>query len=227
MSHSTGGGGYFAGSGGATGGHLTGSRHLCSVQPTYAAVPKRKLLESILVVGDRVTFPTSTDAVRLYMRPFIKDVQTGEVLLPSDCVDFLTTVEQMLAGIVTKETMFLMVDRAYVKAGQTHRRPGAHVDGNWIAADDDKEFREMYPETIILASDVAGCVGHRGKYADRIGKGGQCDSVNFDKLERVIMKPNRAYLGNVYMIHESIPVTKTCVRTLIRINVPRHELQQP
>jgi hypothetical protein len=43
-------------------------------------------------------------------------------------------------------------------------------------------------------------------------------------MRRIILKANTAYAGNVTMIHESIPIPLNCERTLVRINVPHHQL---
>lgn len=78
-------------------------------------------------------------------------------------------------------------------------------------------------ETLILASNVAGCVAYIGDFDGRlISKGGDCSKVDLSRMIAVKLKPGIAYAGNVTMIHESIPVSKDCKRTLVRINVPGH-----
>jgi len=74
-----------------------------------------------------VEFPEFTGE-RIYMREFKQ--ADG---LPSDLARWQPTVDQMLYGINTEHSIYLMVDQAVVPAGQSHRRPGIHIDGIWLA----------------------------------------------------------------------------------------------
>ena len=73
-----------------------------------------------------VDFPEFTGE-RVYMRDFKQ--ADG---LPSDLARWQPTVDQMLAGIKTNDSIFLMIDQGIVEPGMTHRRPGIHVDGVWL-----------------------------------------------------------------------------------------------
>lgn len=53
--------------------------------------------------------------------------------LPPHLNHWQETVDNMLDGIQSHEPIYFMVDQAYVPAGLSHRRPGVHVDGYWIA----------------------------------------------------------------------------------------------
>lgn len=64
---------------------------------------------------------------RVYMREFTK--RDG---LPVDLTRWQPTIDAMLDGVTTEGPIFLMVDQGFVNAGNTHRRPGPHVDGRWI-----------------------------------------------------------------------------------------------
>lgn len=75
----------------------------------------------------KVQFPAFL-AERVYMREF--RLETG---LPSDLKRWQPTIDQMLAGVDTDGPIYLMVDQGHVRANTSHRRPGAHVDGYWIA----------------------------------------------------------------------------------------------
>jgi hypothetical protein len=71
---------------------------------------------------------------------------------------------------------------------------------------------------IILASDVLGCVGYAGNYNSQIADGGSVE-LKTDHLEQVQFTPGQVWAGNVFMLHESIPVAQTGLRTIVRLNV--------
>lgn len=82
-----------------------------------------------------------------------------------------------------------------------------------------KDATFEHPEAIILASNIAACVGYRGEFEGPIGDGGDCSHVDLSSLERVDMEPFTTYLGNVTCLHASMPVTENCDRQLVRLNV--------
>lgn len=149
--------------------------------------------------------------------------------LPERLSRWQPTVNAMLRGIIAAPPgkLYLMIDQGRVTAGHTQRRPGRHIDGNWVedmSIADHASGKGMYPETLVLASNVEGCCAWVGAYFDKIGKGGDCTAVDVSHMRRIILKANTAYAGNVTMIHESIPILLNCERTLVRINVPHHQL---
>lgn len=73
----------------------------------------------------QVMFPQWTGE-RVYMVPFFQ--KDG---LPFDLVRWQPTVDAMMDGIKTDLPIYLMIDQGIVKAGNTHRRKGIHVDGYW------------------------------------------------------------------------------------------------
>jgi hypothetical protein len=75
-------------------------------------------------------------------------------------------------------------------------------------------------ELLFLASDVAGCRGYEGAFNEPIEEGGDCSHVDISHTRSMDMKPFVAYAGNVMMLHESLPMTHTCQRTVVRLNVP-------
>lgn len=85
------------------------------------------MIESVIHEGGKVTFP-AFNRERHYMIPFMQ--REG---LPKELQHWQETVDDMLDGIKTHEPIYFMADQSYVHAGLTHRRPGVHVDGYWIA----------------------------------------------------------------------------------------------
>lgn len=168
-------------------------------------------------------------------------------------------VDVMLAGIYTEDTIYLMVDQDFIKAGTPHRRPGIHIDGYWHPGDTVHQshmpnrsgmHREYPPghgplparhapvpthasggadwnnpdfsedEAIILMTNVSAARGYAGEWDGFIGHGGDCSKVDVTLLDPIDFEANRAYHGNVSMLHQSLPVEVDCERTVIRLNCP-------
>ena len=140
----------------------------------------------------------------------------------------------MLSQVDTDQPIFLMVDQGVVKSKTSHRRPGPHIDGYWIEElqthGGTKPGHRMHihpwdtinlsdPESIILASDVVGCKGYVGDWQGVLREGGDCSDICLDDLSEMTMEANKAYIGNVSFIHESIPLPFETKRTLVRLNL--------
>lgn len=75
-------------------------------------------------------------------------------------------------------------------------------------------------EAIILASDIQACRGWNGLYDHTDMPNGDCSHVNVQELQEMMFRKNTVYVGNVTMLHESLPVEFDTLRTVIRLNVP-------
>lgn len=188
------------------------------------------MYQSIVQERGKVRF-ADFSSERIYMREFT--IMSG---LPHDLSHWQETVDDMLTGIETDESIYLMVDQQEVKDGQLHRRPGMHVDGYWNAAlnfhGGGHEGRRRhssggsswsepdfsYPQAILLASDVSACIGYEGSYDGLIGEGGSADGIYGD-LTSKRFESGKVYAGNVGMLHESIPMPVSARRTVVRLNV--------
>ncbi len=203
-------------------GRVAGGGHWTIAEQRAAFMRGYPPLKSRIEQRAKVTFPTTGPlAERIYMQPFLKVGE--EILLPSSMARWIPTVATMLQGIETTSRMYLMVDRSVVKAGQSQRRPGPHIDGHWRESGggtvDAADFEDN--ELIILASNVEGCVAYVGSYPRVDFKpGGDCSGMNLSKLKKVRLLADYVYVGTVATIHESVPIKQDCFRTLVRINVP-------
>lgn len=149
--------------------------------------------------------------------------------LPKNLARWQPTVDAMLVGIETNKPIYLMIDQGEVKAGQTHRRGGVHIDGNWIEkigahgvvlVRSGWGTKNLKPEALILASNVEACVAYVGEVDGEPREGGDCSHLNLATTKPVRLKAGRAYIGNATMLHESLPVKTDCKRTVVRLNVP-------
>ena len=173
-----------------------------------------------------VSFPKFTGE-KVYMREFYK--RTG---LPFDLRRWQPTVDMMLAEIESDEPIYLMIDQAQTEAGAFHRRSWLHVDGYWDAKSQTWPPSPNNPhlaidpsdvspkEAIVLASNVLGSRAFVGRFNVMPKTGNDCASISANGLRRVDMLPDIVYVGNVSMLHESIPVERDCLRTVVRLNVP-------
>lgn len=183
-----------------------------------------------------VDFPMHT-MERVYMKEFRKE--TG---LPQELSRWQPTIDQMLMEVDTDGPIYLMIDQGLVKANTTHRRKGVHIDGYWIPElqahggggghihtssgrwDNRPEWNttsEDWPdEAIILASSVSASAAYIGEWDGEIKEGGDCSHLDLSSLQRLALQASKAYAGNVTMLHESTPVIKDVLRSLVRLNVP-------
>lgn len=97
------------------------------------------MLQSIVKEIGPVEFPAFTGE-RVYMLEIFKDKP-----LPETLKRWEPTVAQMLVGVDTDGPVYLMIDQKMVKATETHRRPGMHIDGFWMP-----ENRAHGPAHIIM-----------------------------------------------------------------------------
>lgn len=179
-------------------------------------------MDSVVQQRGAVMFPEFTGE-RVYMHEFRKP--SG---LPKYLARWKDTVDAMLDGIDVDGPIYLMVDQARVMAGTAHRRPGVHVDGFWEPA----RLAHGHPghgghridgetqETLLLASNVMGCRGYVGSYAQKARDKGDCSHVDLSGLIAVDFEPYRCYSGHALtMLHESVPLAQDALRTVVRLNV--------
>lgn len=197
-------------------------------------------------MGSRVPFPAHIGE-RIYMLPF-------ERKLPAKYARWQPTVDAMLSGVDHDGRCYLMVDQGTVEAGKSQRRPGLHVDGNWVEElnchggghrhrghghpppppkpnhvnargrwDQPKPSWNHFqyaPEAIVLAADVLGAVAYAGEFKADIGPGGEVET-DVSRMDFVPLTAGLAWIGNVTMLHESIPLPARTQRTVVRINAPQ------
>lgn len=101
-----------------------------------------------------------------------------------------------------------------IPAGHIHpsRSPG-HLHGGYR------------PEMIILASDVAACRALIGEFDGDPAADGDCSHVDIGGCSSLRLEAGRAYYGNVTLLHETLSVDQSVLRTLVRLNIPGGELR--
>ena len=173
---------------------------------------------------------------------------TGKVsMLPFDLetlneipLEFNSMVTNMIKFLPMKKGIaYLTVDGKLVKEGQTHRRGGMHIDGNYIhdisswgggggwkvgeggrilSSKHHKLSYESQTGGMLIASTYPACKGWNGEFEGNPYVGGDCSRIKVG--EGFMMKPHTLYYGNSQFLHESLPIDKTTHRVVARITLP-------
>jgi hypothetical protein len=111
---------------------------------------------------------------------------------------------------------YLTVDEALVRGGESHRRPGIHVDstGAWSGG-------PAYAGNgmLVVASDVGG-VAWPGDHAGDVGPDGDCDHLRAALPPSVPMRAGRVYRCSATMLHEGVPLQRDALRQFVRLSLP-------
>lgn len=174
---------------------------------------------------------------QLYMHP----LDVADPRMPAEFARWQSFVESLLPFVpLTEGEIYVTIDEKQLRAGQTHRRPRAHIDGIWQPAksahgtpghgmpnDGGGSHRTHFMPAnsgggLILVSSFEGCRGYRGEYHGEFGQGGDLEHLRdqLDAMESFIMKPDHVYQCNVFAAHESIPVAHDVHRSLVRLSLP-------
>jgi hypothetical protein len=161
--------------------------------------------------------------------------------------EFKRIATKMLDGIKHNGgNAFFTIHGKRLKKGQTLRRGGPHIDGNyephlmtfggggWKVGQDGPAIntalhaRQYNNERggIILASNYEACLGWIGNYDGLPKTGGDCSHIKLD--EPFLLERNKIYYGNNHFIHESLEVKDDVHRVFARITMPEdHEFNPP
>ena len=189
-------------------------------------------MKSILTEGGNVVFPEYLGE-RAYMIHINKHQS-----LPEQYARWQGVVDSMLIGVETEDTIFMTIDQGHIEKGCSQRREGAHIDGNWLPdinahgtgghitmgwdSGGGWVKENLTAGGIIMASDCDGAKAYIGNFDGVCGKGGDCSHMDLSSARTVVMKPNKIYLGNVTMVHETVPVVENINRTFVRLTLPEN-----
>lgn len=171
--------------------------------------------------------------IRVLMMPFkIEDIQTT---IPFESWKF-TLQEIMKVSPCKAGTAYLTIDELSLKAGDTHRRPGLHVDGWKDESGNDGSWggggwgSSVDGEGMLLITNVLGSVGYQQKFLGTPNKFGDCEHlrVQIDRsylisnqpTKKINFEPSVIYRLDGLTVHESIPVKEDCNRQFVRISMP-------
>jgi hypothetical protein len=120
---------------------------------------------------------------------------------------------------------YLTIDEAELRRGETHRRPGLHVDG----VGEDGQDAGAYgggggyaAHGMVLMANVLGCVGWAQEFHGAPGLDGDCAHLaeQCRMEDAIFFEPLRAYWCGPLAVHQAVPVQQDCRRQFMRVSMP-------
>lgn len=174
----------------------------------------------IIDTGKKIEFPEFTET-NLYMHfIFLSHPQ-----IPSGLKAFEPIVREMVKLVeVPKEQdgAYLTIDCQEVPMGQTHRRGGVHIDGNYERGWTTGWKLDCIGGGMLIVSSYSACRAWTGSFDSLPNKGGDCNHMQslLNESDSFMLEPNKVYLTNSTCVHESLPVPEIVKRQLVRITLP-------
>jgi hypothetical protein len=161
--------------------------------------------------------------VRIMMMPF--HVHDARGSLPPSLARWVPTIERLCELCPSHGTGYVTIDEALVRAGETHRRPGLHVDGvgpagvgSWAA----EPGPWGGPGGMLIAASHLGCRAWSQAVDGELRPNGDCAHMA-DKLDASAVVPmlaGRAYWLGPYCVHEALPMPVDTRRQVVRVSMP-------
>lgn len=164
-------------------------------------------------VGAEIEFPKFNND-QLYMHA----VDLSNPDLPTELSHWAGAIKELLAHSPTKSGIgYVTIDQSEIKRNNPHRRPGKHIDGNFLG----RWWTQSRPKTggMLMVSDYQACRAWNGDYVGTPGQGGDCSHIDTDHMESFFLNSKQIYLAN-HAIHESMPVLEDTQRSLLRLTLP-------
>lgn len=182
------------------------------------------MIKSLIKDAGAIWFPTFQPGF-LYMRP----INLSNPELPEYFTRYAILVRNMLErSPVQHGTAFLTIDSKLVPKGQTHRRPGLHVDGNysqgcgWDRPRPGFNNWTGYTGGMLIATSYAACEAYTGEFQGEPAQYGDCEHFRsqLETAEKIVLQANSMYVTNSTCVHESVPVRENVARIIVRITLP-------
>ena len=168
-----------------------------------------------------------------YMHSFLLDAPT----VPNGCEDYLSSVSSLALNASLfgfRGLAHLTIDEKIIKAGMSQRRPGPHVDGCFVPAENkwghtpggwlhncnNISIEAPARMSVIVAANVPGCRVWRGTFLGTPKNDGDLSHISGQLGEGEIVPANYGYLLSPDCVHESMIFHKDTPRTFLRIALP-------
>ncbi len=167
--------------------------------------------------------------------------------LPDDLSHYRQTLEGLIAvSPVQTGVACLTIDEKELKAGNTLRTAGLHVDSFiknradmsiWAATSLRSYCYSMWNENdnrwfsdankiggMVMVSSPSGCRAWNKSFIGKVGNNGNCEHLRteFPESEGEILEDSVAYWCNASCVHESLPMEHDSKRTFVRLSMPSH-----
>jgi hypothetical protein len=172
----------------------------------------------------------------------IEDIET----LPNDLAHYKQTVLDLIAvSPVQKGVAYLTIDERQLKAGQTLRLRGLHVDGLgaegkldmsvWATSGVQYECKQHWNDAkrcwyesaagiggMVMVSTPSGCRAWNKNFEGKIEKDGDCEKLRdqFPDEEATVLEDSVAYWCNAGCVHESMEMGFDTPRQFVRLSMP-------
>ncbi len=171
-------------------------------------------IESKIEDFGTIALPKYT-GTRVMMMPFLMEEPRKSI--PDTLEHWRDTIEHICQrSAVKKGVGYLTIDEALVRKGETHRRPGLHVDGMGTYGGGGG----YAANGMFLATSYIGCLGYPGSIPGEPGPDGDCEHLRKHLFQTMIMDKYRLYWCSPMAVHEAIPMDKDIYRQLIRVSMP-------
>jgi hypothetical protein len=179
------------------------------------------MFQSKVEEGIAVRFPKFR-GIRVMMMPFLVEDPIGT--LPENLYHYATMTRDILNYGADRGVGYITIDESLVKTGETHRRPGLHVDG--IGPDGRAApygggggyaARGMY-----LAASVKGCRGWNKVFKGWPGLNGDCAHLS-DQCrpeDAIPFEANTVYWCSPLAVHEPLQLAQDTPRQFLRVSMP-------
>lgn len=159
---------------------------------------------------------------RVMMMPFLLEDPQRTVHL-RQYRDLLRALGDM--GAPEKGVAYLTIDEAMVEVGQTHRRPGLHVDGVGPGGDPGpwaSKQGKWAGEGMLVVANRLGSRGWVGEFEGAPGPNGCCAHLADQcvKKEPLPLLAESVYWCGPTAVHEALPMTRATFRQFVRVSFP-------
>lgn len=160
--------------------------------------------------------------IRVMMMPIVIGDASS---IPEELSGYLPTLEAMWGRCSQHngKVGYVTIDEKMVRAGETHRRRGLHVDGVYHGKAGGWGGGPGGPWAkggMIIASSPAGCKAWEGTFRGEPGPEGECDHFADQCDEGIVLEEGVAYWMSATCVHESLPQEEDVERQLIRLSFP-------
>lgn len=154
---------------------------------------------------------------RVMMMPFLMEEPRRSI--PDTLAHWRDTIEHICHLSTAKKGVgYLTIDEALVRKGETHRRPGLHVDGMGTYGGGGGGYAA---NGMFLATSHLGCLGYPSHMVSgEPGPDGDCEHLRKHLFHAVGMQAQRLYWCSPMAVHEAIPMEQDTYRQLIRVSMP-------
>lgn len=163
--------------------------------------------------------------IRILMMPILLD-DLGSI--PGFLSNWTGFLDSLIGRSPCKTgTAYLTIDESQLKAGETHRRPGLHVDG-WH---DDSNAggwggggwgSSVEGEGMVIVASHLGSRGYNQSFNGNPNKFGDCEHLRTQLTCSIPIdfNPGIVFRLDGMTVHESTPVKEDCSRQFIRLSMP-------